>query len=101
MTVVYRDGVRQRRFLVVDVYQIVLVEPDATRLGWGVATFAGFLQDLEVATDKEDSRCLHVSVHSPLGAVDSASASAGSRKPILSATFIFDDHIRCMAAKQR
>ena len=48
--------VRQRRFLVVDVYQIVLVEPDATRLGWGVATFVGFLQDLEVVTDKEDSR---------------------------------------------
>ena len=47
---------RQRRFLVVDVYQIVLVEPDATRLGWGVATFVGFLQDLEVVTDKEDSR---------------------------------------------
>ena len=35
---------RQRRFLVVDIYQIVLVEPDSTRLGWGVATFVGFLQ---------------------------------------------------------
>ena len=35
---------KQHRFLVVDVYQIVLVQPDATRLGWGVATFVGFLQ---------------------------------------------------------
>ena len=41
---VSRDESRQRRFLVVGVYQIVLVEPDATRLGWGVATFVGFLQ---------------------------------------------------------
>ncbi len=48
VTVVYRDGARQRRFLVVGVYQIVLVEPDATRLGWGVARFVGCLQDLEV-----------------------------------------------------
>ena len=37
---------KQHRFLVVDVYQIVLVQPDATRLGWGVATFVGFLQVL-------------------------------------------------------
>ena len=39
-----QGGQRQRRFLVVDIYQIVLVEPDSTRLGWGVATFVGFLQ---------------------------------------------------------
>ena len=35
---------KQHRFLVVDIYQIVLVQPDATRLVWGVATFVGFLQ---------------------------------------------------------
>ncbi len=49
VTVVYRDGARHRRFLVVGVYQIVLVEPDATRLGWGVSTFVGYLQDLEAS----------------------------------------------------
>ena len=99
-------GGRQRRFLVVDIYQIVLVEPDATRLGWGVATFVGFLQDLEVVTDKEDSRCLHVTVHSPRSSLNTAAAShvlipASRSAPLLSATFTFDDHIRCMAAKQR
>ena len=94
---------KQRRFLVVDVYQIVLVEPDATRLGWGVATFVGFLQDLEVVTDKEDSRCLHVTVHSPRSSsgVASLHVPASRTVPLLSATFTFDDHIRCMAAKQR
>ena len=35
---------QSRLFLVVDIYQIVLVEPDSKRLGWGVAIFAGFLQ---------------------------------------------------------
>merc|ERR1739848_735713 len=84
-------GGRQRRFLVVDVYQIVLVEPDATRLGWGVATFVGFLQDLEVVTDKEDSRCLHVTVHSPGSSYAASGASpavpASKTAPLLSATF--------------
>ena len=28
--------------------QIILIEPDSHRLGWGVAKFSGFLQDLEV-----------------------------------------------------
>lgn len=90
---------KQRRFLVVDVYQILLVEPDATRLGWGVTTYVGFLQDLEVVTDKEDSRCLHVTVHSPRSSTSYSSKSRNA--PLLSATFTFDDHIRCMAAKQR
>ncbi|KAL1480171.1 hypothetical protein MTO96_034744 [Rhipicephalus appendiculatus] len=53
-----------RRFMVIDVAQLVLVEPDAKRLGWGVAKFVGFLQDIEVTGDKEDSRCLHITVHS-------------------------------------
>jgi len=96
VTVVTKDNTRQRRFLVVDVLQIILVEPDAHRLGWGVAKFSGFLQDLEVVGDKDDSRCVHVTVHKP-----SAGTSKGTPTPLLSATFTFDDHIRCMAAKQR
>jgi hypothetical protein len=44
VTVVLKDGARQRRFLVVDLMQIILIEPDAHRLGWGVARFSGFLQ---------------------------------------------------------
>ena len=70
-------------------------EPDSHRLGWGVAKFSGFLQDLEVSSDKDDSRCLHVTVHKP------SCGARGSPVPLLSATFTFDDHIRCMAAKQR
>lgn len=44
--------------------------------------------------DKDDNRALQIVVHQ--------SASKGkSSTPVLSAKFIFDDHIRCMAAKQR
>ena len=88
VTVVLKDGTRQRRFLVVDLMQIILIEPDSHRLGWGVARFSGFLQDLEVSGDKDDSRCLHVTVHKP------SSSARGSPLPLLSATFTFDDHIR-------
>lgn len=73
--------------------QLILVEPDSKRLGWGIAKLVGFLQDVEVTGDKEDSRCLHITIHRG-GATTNSS-------PILSAKFIFDDHIRCMAAKQR
>lgn len=52
-------------------------------------------QDVEVSGDKEDSRSLYVTIHKP-------SMNAHARPlPLLAARFIFDDHIRCMAAKQR
>ncbi|XP_017076460.1 protein CLEC16A homolog isoform X3 [Drosophila eugracilis] len=92
-TVVAKDSSKQRRFLVIDALQLILVEPDAKLLGWGVAKFVGFLQDVEVQGDKDDSRCLHITVHR--GGV------THNRSPLLSAKFLFDDHIRCMAAKQR
>ncbi|XP_036329209.1 protein CLEC16A homolog isoform X2 [Rhagoletis pomonella] len=92
-TVISKDSTKQRRFLVIDSLQLILVEPDAKLLGWGVAKFVGFLQDVEVVGDKDDSRCLHITVH--------RGGATHNRTPLLSAKFLFDDHIRCMAAKQR
>lgn len=92
-TVVMKDNSKCRRFLVIDILQLILVEPDSKRLGWGVAKLVGLLQDVEVVGDKDDSRCLHLTIHRGGG--------SANRTPILSAKFIFDDHIRCMAAKQR
>ncbi|KAF7266633.1 hypothetical protein GWI33_020130 [Rhynchophorus ferrugineus] len=94
-TVLYKDGTKMRRFLVIDILQLILVEPDSKRLGWGVAKLVGFLQDIEVTGDKDDSRCLHITIHRPI------SGATTNRVPLLSARFLFDDNIRCMAAKQR
>lgn len=88
-TVIGKDSSKTRRFLVMDSSQFILVEPDSRRLGWGVAKMAGFLQDIDVQGDKDDSRCLHITVHH---------TTSG---PLVAARFIFDDHIRCLAAKQR
>ncbi|XP_064478520.1 protein CLEC16A-like isoform X2 [Ornithodoros turicata] len=107
-TVVTKDGAKIRRFMVIDVVQLVLVEPDTKRVGWGVAKFVGFLQDIEVSGDKDDSRCLHIVVHRrpaggayPMGGVGGPSGNGARGEPLLAARFLFDDHIRCMAAKQR
>lgn len=43
-TVITKDGSMLQRFLAVDIYQMSLVEPDVSRLGWGVVKFAGLLQ---------------------------------------------------------
>lgn len=53
-------------------------------------------QDLEVTGDKDDSRSLHVTIHKR-----SMVSPHAKSTPILNARFQFDDHIRCMAAKQR
>ena len=44
LSVLYICSKKERRFLVIDVLQLILVEPDGRRLGWGVVKFVGFLQ---------------------------------------------------------
>ncbi|VDI76776.1 protein CLEC16A [Mytilus galloprovincialis] len=51
--------------------------------------------DVEVTGDKDDSRSLHITIHKP------PSSQHARPLPLLSGRFVFDDHIRCMAAKQR
>ncbi|GCC17796.1 hypothetical protein chiPu_0017683 [Chiloscyllium punctatum] len=94
-TVVTKDGNQMHRFLAVDIYQMSLVEPDSKRLGWGVVKFAGLLQDMQVMGVEDDSRALNIIIHKP------ASNPHARPFPILQATFIFADHIRCIIAKQR
>ncbi|XP_062840941.1 protein CLEC16A isoform X2 [Trichomycterus rosablanca] len=93
--VVSKDGVQAQRFLAVDVYQMSLVEPETKRLGWGVVKFAGLLQDMQVSGVEDDSRALNITIHKP------TSNPHAKPVPILQASFIFADHIRCIIAKQR
>lgn len=94
-TVITKDGGMVQRFLAVDIYQMSLVEPDVSRLGWGVVKFAGLLQDMQVTGVEDDSRALNITIHKP------ASSPHSKPFPILQATFLFSDHIRCVIAKQR
>lgn len=88
---------------------MILVEPEASRLGFGVVRLAGMLQDIEVTGDQHDSRALHITLHRASGgsagrqgggtggSVSYRTSNASShpkRPPLLTAKFIFDDHIR-------
>ncbi|CAG2166733.1 unnamed protein product [Oppiella nova] len=93
-TVLNRDQPKMRRFMVIDSQQLVLIEPDTKRLGWGIAKFVAWLQDVEVSADKDDSRSLHIQIRQ-------CAQTTAVRRSQLNAKFVFDDHIRCLAAKQR
>ncbi|KHN75953.1 Uncharacterized protein gop-1 [Toxocara canis] len=53
------------------------------------------LDDTQLTGDPGESRALHVVVN------DVRTRSHLKNEPLLSAKLLFDDHIRCMAAKQR
>ena len=93
--------VKTRRFMVIDSLQLILIEPDNKKLGFGVARFACLLQDVEVTPDKDDSRSLHLVIRDRAVEATGSSLRTHCRKVSLAAKFLFDDHIRCMAAKQR
>ncbi|EJD74676.1 hypothetical protein LOAG_18040 [Loa loa] len=83
------------RFLVTDQAQLILVEPDNKRMGWAVVRFVGLLQDTQLTGDLGDGRALHIIVN------DASNRSEINDTVYFNAKFLFDDHIRCMAAKQR
>lgn len=91
--------------MVIDSYYLILVEPDLRKIGWGIVKFIAPLQDIEINCDEGDARSLIANIrksanvsHTPWS---SSSLSLSSSKSNLTLKFIFDDHIRCMAAKQR
>lgn len=89
-----KPGDRLPRFLVTDRLQLILVEPDSRKAGWALVRFVGLLQDTTINGDSTDSKGLHV-------VVEGQPSRLKKRHPVLTAKFVFDDHIRCMAAKQR
>ncbi|KAL4002838.1 hypothetical protein ACH3XW_5120 [Acanthocheilonema viteae] len=94
-TVMNEKNEKVHRFLVTDQAQLILVEPDNKRMGWAVVRFVGLLQDTQLTGDLGDSRALHIIVN------DVSNRSGANNTIYFNAKFLFDDHIRCMAAKQR
>ena len=56
-----KDGYRFTRYLVVDAFRLLLVEPDSTRVGWGVVRQVSPLQLTAVCpqcvTCSDDTAC--------------------------------------------
>ncbi|CAD5116916.1 DgyrCDS5757 [Dimorphilus gyrociliatus] len=76
---------KERRFVSIDEVRMIIVEPDGTRLGFGIVRSFAPLQRLDVTSDRNDNRILYVKI--PNSKFD--------------VKLELDDHIRCMAAKQR
>ena len=91
-TVITKDQPKVRRFMVIDSHHLILAEPDVKRIGWGVAKLVAFLQNVEINSDKDDSRSLLINIRQSNGQ---------SKRVMMTARFVFDDHIRCMAAERR
>ncbi|CAI4232062.1 unnamed protein product [Auanema sp. JU1783] len=85
---------KSHRFLVTDRLQFILVEPDTKKAGWAVVRFVGLLQDTQINGDPTESRALHI-------VIEGQPPRNRKRQCLLNGKLLFDDHIRCMAAKQR
>lgn len=105
---------KDRRFLAIHQMQFILIEPDIKRSGWGIVKFSDLIQvtffvdhlgrkfsarmcfqDVEVSQDRDDNRSLQIIIHKPVQNI-----YVKNSPPVLNAKFTFDDHIRCMTAKQ-
>lgn len=97
--------------MVVTETEFLLVNPDKVKLGWGMVHFISFLQvrlnpsplhthmapaplvstqDVDVTPDPADTCSLYIV----------CSRDSTLKRPALSAKFQFDDHIRCISARQ-
>jgi protein CLEC16A len=92
-----KDQSKQRRFMVINAWQLIIIEPDSQRLGWGVAKYAVQLQQIDVNADKDDSRSLLIQVHSTHSRLNGYASNKGP----MTLRCVFDDHIRSVAAKNR
>ena len=129
-TVVDKEGYRFTRYLVVDAFRLLLVEPDVSRVGWGVVRQVSPLQHTLVRPARarpRAPRAAHVSdgtvcrrswgARQRQAEYDKSNPDAmdvtvavtgasglprrpGAAAPTWSAKFLFDDHVVCMTAKQ-
>lgn len=86
-----------RRFMMVDRWRLVLMEPSTTNLGWGIVRFLANLNHVVACPESHNTRALQVVIRQ-------RSRGPGGIKPthtvMFSGRFVFDDHIRCVAALQ-
>lgn len=86
-----------RRFMMVDRWRLVLMESSATELGWGIVRFIANLNEVVVCPESHNTRALQVVIRE-------RNRPVGNVKPghtvLFSGRFVFDDHIRCVAALQ-
>ncbi|XP_050058628.1 protein CLEC16A homolog isoform X2 [Aphis gossypii] len=87
--IIAENGAKTRRYLSIISSQLVLVEPHSRFLGWGVCKLSCYLHDAEVTKIDNETKTLHITMHDT------------KYKITNTVKLIFDDHIRCNAARQK
>uniref|UniRef100_A0A2S2QFM6 Protein CLEC16A n=2 Tax=Sipha flava TaxID=143950 RepID=A0A2S2QFM6_9HEMI len=87
--IIAENGAKTRRYLSIISSQLVLVEPHSRFLGWGVCKLSCYLQDAEVTKIDNETKTLHITMHN------------SKYKMTNTVKLMFDDHIRCNAARQK
>ncbi|VVC45429.1 Uncharacterised protein family FPL [Cinara cedri] len=87
--IIAENGAKTRRYLSIISSQLVLVEPHSRFLGWGVCKLSCYLQDTEVTKIDNETKTLHIIMHN------------SKYKMTNTVKLMFDDHIRCNAARQK
>jgi protein CLEC16A len=86
---------KDRRFLVIDPIQFILVEPEVRRIGWGIVKFSDLIQDVEVTQEPNKQYALSIRIQKATAVNDN-----GKPQVILDSLLVFDDYIRCTYARK-
>mmetsp|Transcript_35893 Transcript_35893/g.94082 ORF Transcript_35893/g.94082 Transcript_35893/m.94082 type:complete len:868 (-) Transcript_35893:55-2658(-) len=107
-TVVSRTGkakqlVQVRRFMMVDSWRLCLLEAQTAKPGYGLVRFVCDLNHVIACPETHNTRALAIVIRVPNATIPRGAAAAqkaSAHTVIFSGRFVFDDHIRCVAAQQ-
>lgn len=90
-----------RRYLYVDEWRLVLVEPSTTQPGQGTVRFLADLNYVLACPETHNTRALQLVIRQPVYRPMARTAlDHREHHVIFSGRLVFDNHIRCVAAQQ-
>eukprot|EP00041_Stephanoeca_diplocostata_P016367 m.322018 g.322018 ORF g.322018 m.322018 type:complete len:992 (+) comp20344_c1_seq1:243-3218(+) len=96
-----RQLVQVRRYLYVDEWRLVLVEPSTTQPGQGTIRFIADLNYVLACPETHNTRALQLVIRQPVYRPMARTAlDHREHHVVFSGRLVFDNHIRCVAAQQ-
>lgn len=90
--------------MLVDPWRLCLLEAQTDKPGYGLVRFVADLNNVIACPESHNTRALAIVIRQPSPVIPRGAAAAGKKQTahqvIFSGRFVFDDHIRCVAALQ-
>lgn len=90
--------------MMVDSWRLSLLEAQTDKPGYGFVRFVADLNNVIACPETHNTRALSIVIRQPSPVVSRSASAAGKKQTghqvIFSGRFVFDDHIRCVAALQ-